>query len=67
MILAEDVARLRNLAMKEKGIVMVLEMEGSMMVTRVARDHLFVEPTIARNLERTIMKKTIVVRDLLLH
>ena len=53
--------------MKEKGIVMVLEMEGSMMVTRVARDHLFVEPTIARNLERTIMKKTIVVRDLLLH
>jgi len=67
LILAEDVARLRNLAMKEKGIVMVLEMEDSMMVIRVARDHLFVEPIIARNLERTIMKKTIVVRDLLLH
>jgi len=67
LILVEDAARLRNLAMKEKGIAMVQEMEDSTMVTRVARDHLFVEPIIAKNLELTIMKKTIAVRDLLLH
>ena len=67
MILAEDAARLRNLAMKERGIAMVQEMEDSTMVTRVARDHLFVEPTIAKNLELITMKKTIAVRDLQLH
>ena len=64
---AEDVAPLKILVEREKGTVMDMEMEESMMVMQDAVQVLSVEATIARSLELTIMKKTIAVRDLVLH
>ena len=61
----KDVALLPILVVKEKETVMVLLMVVNMMVIMDVREILYVEATIARNLEYSTMKKTIAVRNLL--
>merc|ERR1712083_1189273 len=64
---AEDVALLKILVEREKGTVMDMEMEESMMVMQDADQDLSVEATIVRSLELTIMKKTTAVKETLVH
>merc|ERR1719322_1854431 len=63
IIKEEDVAHQRILVMKERVTVMDLVMEVVMMVIKAAKEILYVEATIARNLVHTIMKKMTVVKN----
>ena len=64
---AEDVAHLKILVEREKGTVMDMEMEESMMVMQDVVQDLSVEATIVRSLELTIMRKTTAVKETLVH